>query len=156
MSNLLESIQAATKDAMRAKNSQRLGILRLISSAIKQHEIDSRSDGSRGVLSDEAIISVLSKMLKQRQDSIEQYQKAARPELADQEAFEMDVIREFMPKPLSNEELLSLIEESIQAVHAQTPADMGKVLAHLKPLVQGKADMRQVSETVKQKLSQLS
>lgn len=156
MSNLLDSIQAATKDAMRAKNTQRLGVLRLISSAIKQYEIDSRSEGARTEINDDSIITVLSKMLKQRQDSIEQYEKANRPELAAQEAFEMDVIREFMPKPLSAEELESLIEQSIQTVNAKNAADMGKVLAHLKPLVQGKADMRQVSESVKQKLAQLS
>ena len=137
------------KSAMRAKEKQRLGVIRLIQAAIKQREVDERIS-----LDDTQVIVVLDKMLKQRRDSLAQYEKANRQDLANQEAFEIKVIQTYMPQALSDTELVDLIEAAITATGAASIKDLGKVMGYLKPKVQGRADMRALSANLKQRLSQ--
>ena len=132
------------KAAMRAKEKERLGVIRLILAAIKQREVDERIE-----LDDTQVLAVLDKMVKQRRDSIEQYLNAGREELADKERFELDLIQGYMPTALSEAELDALIKEVVMAVGASSMQDMGKVMAELKPKIQGRADMGQVSQKVK-------
>jgi len=143
-SELKQRISDDMKSAMRAKEKQRLGVIRLILAAIKQVEVDERIE-----LDDAKVLAVLDKMLKQRRDSIEQYTNAGRTELADIELFEVDIIQAYMPAALSEAELDAMISEIVSAVGASTMQDMGKVMAQLKPKVQGRADMGQVSQKVK-------
>lgn len=144
-----EKITEDMKVAMRAKEKQRLGVIRLIQSAIKQREVDERIS-----LDDTQVIVVLDKMLKQRRDSIEQYEKAKRQDLVDQEAFEIQVIKTYLPQPLTETELANLITHAIQATGATTVKDLGKVMGILKAQVQGRAEMKQVSDQIKQRLNQ--
>ena len=146
---LKEKITADMKVAMRAKEKQRLGVIRLIQAAIKQREVDERIS-----LDDTQVIVVLDKMLKQRRDSIEQYEKAGRPDLVDQEAFEIQVIKTYLPQPLTETELATLITQAIQATGATSVKDLGKVMGILKTQVQGRADMKQLSDQIKQRLNQ--
>ncbi|TGO03527.1 glutamyl-tRNA amidotransferase [Candidatus Thiomargarita nelsonii] len=127
----------------------RLGTIRLIQAAIKQQEIDERIN-----LDDTQIIKVLDKMLKQRRDSLAQYEKAKRQDLAEQEAFEIKLIQTYMPQPLTEAELADLIKTAISATSATSIKDLGKLMAHLKPLVQGRTDMRALSANLKQRLTQ--
>jgi len=143
-SELKQRITDDMKSAMRAKEKQRLGVIRLILAAIKQREVDERIE-----LDNAQVLAVLDKMLKQRRDSIEQYNNAGRTELADIELFEVDIIQAYMPAALSEAELDAMIQEIVSAVGASTMQDMGKVMAQLKPKVQGRADMGQVSQKVK-------
>lgn len=136
------------KSAMRAKEKQRLGAIRLITAAIKQREVDERIS-----LDDAQVIAVLDKMLKQRRDSLAQYEKADRQDLAEQEAFEIKLIQEYLPQPLSEAELADLIEAAIKETGASSVKQLGKVMGHLKPKVQGRADMRALSASIKQRLS---
>jgi uncharacterized protein YqeY len=145
---LKERISEDMKSAMRAKDKQRLGTIRLIQAAIKQREVDERIQ-----LDDTQIITVLDKMLKQRRDSLAQYEKANRQDLAEQEAFEIKVIQTYMPQPLSEAELADLIKAAITATGATSIKDLGKVMGHIKPLVQGRTDMRALSANIKQRLS---
>lgn len=145
---LKSRIQDDVKTAMKAKDKARLATLRLISAAIKQREVDERIE-----LNDEQVLAVLEKMIKQRRDSIAQYEKAARQELADQEKSEIVIIEGYMPEGLSDEEIATLIEAAITESGAETLRDMGKVMGLLKPQMQGRADMGKVSGQVKQKLS---
>jgi uncharacterized protein YqeY len=147
-SELKQRIQADVTAAMRAKDKARLSALRLVTAAIKQLEVDSRSE-----LDDAGVLSVLEKMLKQRRDSLEQYESAGRTDLADQERFEIEIIETYMPEALPAGELESLIDAAIAETGAQSMRDMGKVMGVLKPRVQGRADMGAVSATVKQKLA---
>jgi uncharacterized protein YqeY len=147
--SLKQQITEDMKSAMRAKEKQRLGTIRLILAAIKQREIDERIN-----LDDTQIIAVLDKMLKQRRDSLAQYEKADRQDLAKQEAFEINIIQTYLPQPLSDAELADLIKTAISATGATSIKDLGKVMGHLKPLVQGRADMRALSANIKQRLSQ--
>lgn len=147
-SSLKSRLQDDMKAAMRARDSQRLGIIRLINAAIKQREVDERID-----LDDEQVLVVLSKMIKQRNDSIEQYAKAARQDLVEQERYEKKVIEEYLPPPLGDEELASLIDKAIASTGAQTIKDMGKVMGALKAQVQGRADMGVVGARIKARLS---
>lgn len=133
---------------MRAKEKQRLAALRLIWAAIKQREIDERI-----TLEDADILAVLDKMMKQRRDSIAQYQAAQRDELADQEASEIAIIEEYLPAALSEAELDALIKECLIQTNASTPQDVGKVMSLLKPKVQGRGDMGLASRKVKEALS---
>ena len=144
-----EKITEDMKVAMRAKEKQRLGVIRLIQAAIKQREVDERIS-----LDDTQVIVVLDKMLKQRRDSIEQYEKAGRQDLVDQEAFEIQVIKTYLPQPLTETELANLITHAIQATGATTVKDLGKVMGILKAQVQGRAEMKQVSDQIKQRLNQ--
>ena len=148
MSALKESIGEATKDAMRARAKERLGALRLINAEIKRVEVDTRK-----VLSDDDILQILNRMLKQRQDSLQQYEAAGREDLAAVERQEVAVIREFMPAPLSEAELEAEIDAAVTASGASSPKDMGAVMNVLRPRVQGRADMGQVSARVKARLS---
>ena len=143
-SELKQRITDDMKSAMRAKEKQRLGVIRLILAAIKQREVDERIE-----LDDAQVLAVLDKMLKQRRDSIEQYTNAGRTELADKELFEVAIIQDYMPAALREAELDAMIQEIVSAVGASSMQDMGKVMAQLKPKVQGRADMGQVSQKVK-------
>jgi len=141
-------IQDDMKAAMKAGEKRRLGAVRLILAAIKQKEVDERKE-----LSDAEVVSVLEKMLKQRRDSISQYEQAARHDLAEQEAFEVGVIQEYMPAALGEAEVMALIDAAIAATGAKAMADMGKVMAQVKPQIQGRADMGAVSALVKKRLA---
>jgi hypothetical protein len=145
--SLKERLQEEMKAAMRSHEKQRLGAIRLILAAIKQREVDERIS-----LDDVQVTSVLDKMLKQRRDSLAQYQQAGRQDLADQEAFEIALIQSYLPQPLSDTELEQLITATIAETAASSVKDTGKVMAILKAKVQGRADMKKVSEQVKQRL----
>lgn len=146
-SQLKARLQEDMKAAMRAKESARLGVVRLILAAIKQREVDERIE-----LDDEQVIAVLGKMVKQHQDSIEQYRKGARPDLVEKEAFELDIIASYLPPQLPDEELDALIEQAIANSGAQSIKDMGKVMAELKSKIQGRADMGAVSARIRARL----
>ncbi len=141
-------LQNEMKAAMKSGDKPRLGIIRLILAAIKQREVDERIE-----LDDTQVLLVLDKMVKQRRDSVSHFEKAGRTELADQEKFEIDVIREFLPTQLSDDEISVLISEAITAASAESMKDMGKVMGILKPKLQGRADMAAVSGLIKQNLS---
>ncbi|MEJ2465497.1 MAG: GatB/YqeY domain-containing protein [Candidatus Thiodiazotropha sp.] len=141
-------IQDDVKAAMKAKDKARLTTLRLITAAIKQREVDERIE-----LDDEQVLAVLEKMLKQRRDSITQYEGAGRQELADQEKSEVAIIETYMPEGLSDEEIAAMVDAAVSESGAASVRDMGKVMGLLKPKMQGRADMGQVSGLVKQKLS---
>ena len=141
-------IQEDMKTAMKAGDKRRLAAVRLILAAVKQKEVDERKE-----LSDADVLGVLEKMLKQRRDSISQYEQAGRTDLAEQEAFEVGVIQGYMPAALSDAEVAALIEEAIAATGAKAMADMGKVMGVVKPKIQGRADMGAVSARVKQRLA---
>ncbi len=145
---LKATLQKDQIKAMKAGEKKRLQVIRLMMSAIKQIEVDSRKD-----LSDDDIIAVLGKMLKQRRDSYTQYTDAGRTDLADQEAFEITLIEEYMPEALSDDEVAAIIDEIIASTGASSPKDMGKVMGQLKSKLQGSADMAAASALVKQKLT---
>ena len=140
-------ISDAMKDAMRAKDKPRLGTIRLMMADMKKVEVDERIE-----LEDDRIISILDKMIKQRRESIKQYEAAARQELADQEQAEIDVIQEFLPAALSEAELAQLIDKAVAESGAESMKDMGAVMAIIRPQVSGRADMGQVSALVKARL----
>lgn len=133
---------------MRAKDKERLGTVRLILAELKRIEVDERIE-----LDDERIIAIMDKMLKQRRDSISQFEDAGRQDLADTEKAELAVIQSFMPAALSEEEVSQLVAEAIADTDAQSMKDMGKVMAQLKPQLQGRADMTEVSKLIKVRLS---
>ncbi|KGP63130.1 glutamyl-tRNA amidotransferase [Legionella norrlandica] len=143
-----EQINNDIKDAMRAKDKNLLGALRLITAAVKQIEVDERIE-----VNDERMLAILDKMSKQRKESIAQFEKANRDDLVAQEKFELDVISKYLPEPLTETEIDQLIKEAITSTGAEKIADMGKVMAILKPKLQGRADMSQVSALIKAKLS---
>jgi len=145
---LKQSITDDMKSAMKAGNKERLGTIRLILSAIKQQEVDTRKD-----LTDSDIIALLDKMSKQRRESIEQYNNAGRDDLAAKEETELEVIREYLPSQLSDQEIAELIDEAINSAGAESMRDMGKVMGILKPKMQGRADMSAVSALIKDRLS---
>lgn len=147
MSDLKATITEQMKDAMRAKDKVRLGTIRLIQAELKRIEVDERIE-----LDDARILTVLDKMVKQRRDSITQYEAAERPELADKEQQELEVIKTFLPQPLSDAEITQIIDAAIAESGASSMQDMGKVMALVKPQVQGRADMGRISGLVKQKL----
>ena len=133
---------------MRAREKERLGAIRLIQAEIKRIEVDERIE-----IDDERLLTVLDKMLKQRRDSAKQYQDAGRPELADRELAEIAVIQEFLPAQLDAGEIDALAADAVAESGARSMQDMGKVMAILKPKVQGRADMGLVSKVVKSKLA---
>jgi len=136
------------KAAMKAGDKPRLAVIRLINAAVKQREVDERIE-----LSDEQVLAVLDKMVKQRRDSVTQYRQAGRAELAEQEEFEIGVIQDYLPAALSEAEIATLLEEAIASSGASGMQDMGKVMGVLKPKLQGRADLGAVSALVKQKLA---
>ncbi|MEJ2325472.1 MAG: GatB/YqeY domain-containing protein [Chromatiaceae bacterium] len=144
---LRERVQNDMKSAMKAGDKRRLGGVRLMLAAMKQREVDERI-----ALNDAEVLAVLDKMVKQRRDSLEQYAQAGRDDLAEQERYELEVIRTYLPTALSDEELARLVGEAIAATGAQSMKDMGKVMGILRPQVQGRADMAAVSALVKQGL----
>jgi hypothetical protein len=146
--NLKLTIQNDMKDAMRSKEKERLGTIRLIMAAIKQREVDERIE-----LSDSDILAVLDKMLKQRRDSIEQYGKAGRDDLVAVEEAESRIIQAYMPAALGADEIAALIEAAISESGAESMKEMGKVMALLKPQLQGRADMGAVSAQIKARFS---
>lgn len=148
MSDLKNTITEAMKTAMREKDKARLGVIRLITSAMKQIEVDERIE-----LDDARVLTILDKMLKQRRESIKQYEAAERQELADQEAFEITIIQEFMPSQLDDAEIDAIIEDAIASTGASSMQDMGKVMGIIKPKLAGRADMGAVSGKIKAKLS---
>ena len=135
------------KAAMKAQDKVRLGTLRLLNSAIKQLEIDNRVD-----LDDTGVLAVIEKAIKQRRESIKQYETAGRPELAASEQAEIEVLQVYLPEPLTDPELQALIANAISETGAAGMKDMGKVMAHLKPQVQGRTDMGALSGQIKAKL----
>ncbi len=148
MSDLSARINDDVKAAMKAKDKPRLGVLRLITAAIKQREVDEQIS-----LDDDQILAVLEKMVKQRKDSIAQYEKAGRDELAQQEASEISIIQDYLPEQLSDDEIDALIAEAISSTGAASMKDMGKVMGTLKPKLAGRADMGTVSAKIKAKLA---
>lgn len=146
--SLKESINEDMKTAMRARETARLGVIRLLLAAIKQREVDERI-----VLDDAAVVAVIDKMLKQRKDSIAQYEAAGRTDLADAEKFEATVLTGYMPAGLSAEEVAAAVDAAVVASGALGPADMGKVMALLKPQLAGRADMAEVSKLLKARLA---
>ncbi|MBI2223540.1 MAG: GatB/YqeY domain-containing protein [Betaproteobacteria bacterium] len=135
------------KAAMRAKDAPRLGAIRLLLAAMKQKEVDERVE-----LTDTDVISIIEKMIKQRRDSIAQYEAGNRRDLADAERFEITVLQAYMPQALSDAEIAAAIAEAVQSSGAKAMSDMGKVMALLKPKLAGRADMGKVSALVKARL----
>jgi uncharacterized protein YqeY len=146
--SLKERVTEDMKSALRAKESARLSALRLLLAAIKQREVDERRE-----MADADVLTVIEKMLKQRRDSISQYEAAGRQDLADAEKFEVGVLQGYMPQGLSEAQLEAAVSAAVEQAGAKGPQDMGKVMALLKPAVAGRADMARVSALVKAKLS---
>ena len=147
MPTLFEQIGEATKLSMKARDRDRVAALRLITSEVRRVEIDKRI-----TLDDAAVVSLLARMVKQRNDSITQYKQAGRDELAAVEQYEIDVITSFMPQPLSESELEDVVAKAVAGVEGGMQS-MGKVMAVLKPLIEGRADMGKVSALVKKALA---
>lgn len=148
MAGTLKSrLQDAVKQAMRDGDRARLGTLRMVMAAIQQLEVDERRE-----LDDAEVLAVLDKQVKQRRESVEQYRGGGRDDLADREEAEIRVLAEFLPQPLTDEQLDELISQSIEEAGADSIRDMGKVMGALKPRVQGRADMGEVSRKVKARL----
>ncbi|HSG62951.1 MAG TPA: GatB/YqeY domain-containing protein [Pseudomonadales bacterium] len=147
-SEILNNVKAAMKDAMRAKEKERLATIRLIQADFKRVEVDERIE-----LDDDRVIAILDKMVKQRRDSVRQYQEAGRDELAAIELAEIDVIQTFLPTPLTASEISAMIDAAIAETGAESMRDMGKVVGLLKGPMQGRADMAVVSKLVKDRLS---
>ena len=145
--SLKDRITEDMKAALRAKDSARLSAIRLLLAAIQQREVDERI-----VLGDAEVLSVIEKTLKQRRDSIQQFEAAGRKDLADNEKFEVTVLQAYMPKALNEMEVEAAVMEAIGASGAKSMQDMGKVMALLKPKLAGRADMAKVSTLVKSKL----
>ena len=145
--SLVETIKAAMKAAMKAREKERLATIRLIQAEFKRVEVDERID-----IDDARALAVLDKMVKQRRDSASQFRDANRPELADKEDAEIAVIQEFLPQQLSAEEIDALIDEALAGIDATGMAAMGSLMGKLKPQLQGRADMGEVSQRVKAKL----
>lgn len=141
-------IQNTVKDAMRAREKERLGVLRLITAAIKQREVDERME-----LDDEQVLAVLNKMLKQRRESISQYEAANRKDLATVEKNEIEIIQAFLPEQLSADDVQKLVLETITQTGASSMKDMGKLMGVLQAKTAGRADMSAVSALVKKALS---
>jgi uncharacterized protein YqeY len=145
---LRDQLNEEIKSAMKARETERLNALRLMLAAVKQREVDERV-----TLDDAGVVSVVEKMIKQRRDSIAQFEKAARADLADKERFEISVIEAYLPRQMSQQELDAAVAEALAATGAKTPADMGKVMGLLKPKLAGRADMGKVSALVTAKLA---
>jgi uncharacterized protein YqeY len=146
--SLKERITEDMKAAMRAKDSERLGTIRLLTAAMKQKEVDERIE-----LDDAAVVGIIDKMLKQRKDSIEAFEKAGRQDLADKEKAEVAVLQAYLPARLSTDEIAAAVKAIVAETGAKGPADMGKVMGAAKAKLAGKADMGQVSAAVKAALA---
>lgn len=146
--SIKEQLTEDMKAAMRAKDSARLGVIRLVNAAIKQREVDERIQ-----LDDAQVLAVLDKMVKQRRESISQFEAAARQDLADKETFELGVLQEYMPAALGEAEILAIVDQAIASSGASSVKDMGGVMNLVRPQVQGRADMSKVSALVKDRLA---
>ena len=146
--SLKARIQEDVKQAMRAHQREQLAALRLVTAAIKQKEVDERIE-----LSDEQVLAVLDKMVKQRRESLDQFLQAGREDLASKEQFELDLIQTYLPEPLSDDQLADLIRSTIDKLGASSIRDMGAVMNALREQVQGRADMKAVSQAVKTQLA---
>lgn len=145
--SLKKQIYTAMKEAMRAKDKARLGAIRLIQAEVKRIEVDERIE-----VDDQRLIAIMDKMIKQRRDSIAQFEAAGRQELVDIEVAEIDVIQDFLPTALTEQEINNLIQQAIASTGAESMRDMGKVMGILKPQIQGRADGGIVSGAVKKAL----
>jgi hypothetical protein len=150
---LREEINDSLKEAMKAKDQKRVGTLRLVNAALKDRDIAARTETSRELLGDDEILSLLAKMIKQREDSILAYEAGKRPELADAERAEIAVIREFMPKQMSADDAKAAIAKVIADLGATSIKDMGKVMATLKERFAGQMDFSKASGAVKDALN---
>ncbi len=148
MAALKDRITDDMRAAMRAKDAPRLSAIRMLTAAIKQREVDDRKD-----LTDADVIGIVDKLLKQRRDSITQFEQGGRQDLADHEKFEVSVLEAYMPQALSEAEVTAAIAAAVAESGAKAPADMGKVMALLKPRLAGRTDMSKVSGLVKAQLS---
>ena len=148
MSALKEQIAEATKTAMKARDKERVSVLRLINAEIKRYEVDERKDPT-----DETVLDILNRMQKQRNDSIKAFEEAGRDDLVAQEAMELTIIKEFMPAALSDDEVKSIVTAAIAEVGAESMKDMGKVMGKINGPLKGKADMGTVSALVKSLLN---
>jgi uncharacterized protein YqeY len=146
--SLKARIQDDVKNAMRAHQREQLAALRLVTAAIKQKEVDERIE-----LSDEQVLAVLDKMVKQRRESLEQFQQAGRDDLAAKEQFELDLLQTYLPEPLSEEQLAELIRTTIAELGASSIRDMGPVMNALRGQVQGRSNIKAVSQAVKSQLA---
>lgn len=146
--SLKEQLTDDMKAAMRARDKERLGVIRLALAAIKQQEVDNRIE-----LDDAAVLAVLDKMVKQRRESIRQYTDGGRTDLADVEQAEIVVIQDYLPQALTEDEVQALVAEAVAATGAESVKDMGKVMAWIKPRAQGRADMSKVSGLIKAQLA---
>ena len=146
--SLKEKINEDMKSAMRSKDVALLGTIRLIQAAIKQKEVDERI-----LVDDSSVISIIEKMLKQRNDSIEAFKKANRTDLVDKEEFEVSVLKNYMPEQMNAEEVEKIIQEVIKKIGASSMKEMGPVMAQAKEILSGKANMAEVSKIIKAKLS---
>ena len=145
--SLKVKISEDMKNAMRNKDSERLGAIRLLQSALKQKEVDERIE-----IGDGDILIIIEKMVKQRRDSIDAFQKADRQDLVKKEEFEISVLMQYMPEPLEESEILKIIDEAIKSLSASSMKDMGAVMNAVKPVLSGKANMADVSQKIKSKL----
>jgi uncharacterized protein YqeY len=143
-SAIKDRLNDSIKDAMRAKDKDRLTVLRMATSALKQIEVDERIE-----LDDTRVLTVLEKLVKQRRESIDQFRKGGREDLAEREQAEITILQEFLPEALSEAEVDAIIREAIAATGASSAKDMGKVVGAVKPRVQGRADMGAVSQKIK-------
>ena len=148
MSDLQKQIQGAVISAMKSGEKKRLGIIRLMTSAMKQIEVDERIE-----LDDARVIATLDKMVKQRRESIAQFKTASRDDLVKQESYEIDIIQEFLPEALSEEEVDAIVNQAIEQTSAASIKDMGKVMGIVKPQIIGRADMGEISGRIKSLLS---
>lgn len=151
--SLLDDLKSAQKDAMRAKDKIRLGTIRMALAAVKQHEIDGRTNPDYVAINDDGVLAIIIKMVKQRKDAAGQYETAGRQDLLDIELAEIVILQDFLPKALNEEELDALIVQAMEETSAAGMQDMGKVMSWLKPKVQGKADMGQLSGKIRAKLN---
>jgi uncharacterized protein YqeY len=145
---LREQVNEDMKSAMKAREQEKLGAIRLLLAAVKQREVDERI-----TLDDAGVIAVVEKMIKQRKDSISQFEKAARQDLADKEKFELSILQAYLPQQLSQAEIDAVIADALASTGATSAADMGKVMGVVKPRLAGRADMGKVSSLVKAKLA---
>ena len=148
MSSLALQISEATKAAMKARDKQRVAALRLVNAEIKRFEVDKRQTPT-----DDDVLDLLNRMVKQRNDSLKAYVEAEREDLAEQERYELTVLQDFMPSALSDDEIASRVQDAIKQIGASGMQDMGKVMALLKEPLKGRADMGQVSAQVKKLLT---
>ncbi|MBT3826389.1 MAG: GatB/YqeY domain-containing protein [Nitrosomonadales bacterium] len=146
--SLKEKITVDMQDAMRSKDSEKLNAIRLLQSSIKQKEVDDRVD-----IDDKIILNIIEKMLKQRRDSIEAFKKANRNDLVEKEEFEVKILQNYMPEPLSSEDVEKEIDDAINALDAKSMKDMGSVMNAVKLKVSGRANMAEVSQKIKEKLT---